>query len=33
MEMHEDDIIEIDDITELATIDPSYLPYTEGGNA
>lgn len=33
MEMHEDDIIEIDDITELATIDSSYLPYTEGGNA
>lgn len=33
IEMHEDDIIEIDDITELATIDPSYLPYTEGGNA
>ena len=33
MDMHEDDIIEIDDITELATIDPSYLPYTEGGNA
>lgn len=33
MEMHKDDIIEIDDITELATIDPSYLPYTEGGNA
>lgn len=33
MKMHEDDIIEIDDITELATIDPSYLTYTEGGNA
>lgn len=33
MKMHKDDIIEIDDITELTTIDPSYLPYTEGGNA
>ena len=33
MEMNKDDIIEIDDIKELAEIDPTYLSYVKGENA
>mgnify|MGYP003289443520 FL=1 len=33
MEMHKDDIIEIDDIRELAEIDSIYQSYVKGGNA
>ena len=33
MEMNKGDIIEIDDIKELAEIDPTYHSYVKGGNA
>ena len=33
MEMNKNDIIEIDDIKELAEIDPTYQSYVKGGNA